>query len=238
MPQSEPGGSANALRIPLSFEGALVVAILIDLVVTLMGWYLRIRGIKGPLVIVGLFGPAIAVWLVLYLRFFRYPRQERRPLPRDPLLAIITVAFLLIEPLGGFEEKGDWARKLSFAFFVAIVVFGEELFYRGVLQNALERFMHPLIAILLANVGFVVCHAPVMEINALSVSIIAAAGVLSGAIFQLTRILWWPTVLHVLGDWVLIIPAPLLLGNEAVIASNTVIIIVTLAWWNMQRRRS
>lgn len=138
----------------------------------------------------------------------------------------------------GSRKKAIGARKLSFAFFIAIVVFGEELFYRGILQSALERFVHPMIAILLANVGFVLCHAPVVEINALSVSIIAAAGILSGVIFQITRSLRWPTILHVLGDWVLIIPAPVLLQNEAVIACNTAIVIATLSWWNIQRRPS
>jgi membrane protease YdiL (CAAX protease family) len=222
----------------MTLRGALVIAVLVELLSYLVGWMLRIRGISGVPVKLAYLLPAIAVNAWLFLRFFRFPPGERRGMPRDPMLWLIIAIAIAVVPFWGFEEKpGNWEGKLLFLVFVAIVVFKEELFYRGILQTTLERAIHPVAAIVLANVGFIASHAPVMEINALSVGIIAAAGFLSGVVYQVTRSLAWATVLHVLGDWALVVPAPALLSNDVTTAVNLALVIAILGWWTWWHRR-
>jgi membrane protease YdiL (CAAX protease family) len=216
---------------------AFTIALLVELTMLLVGWMLRIRGIRGPEVTLGVQVPAILAMGWFYLRYFRYRREERRPIPRDPVLILLTLVVVFVVPLAGLGETGTWARKLTFMFVVAVVVFGEELFYRGILQAYLERSMHPLAAILLANVGFIACHAGVMDINALSISIIGAAGVLSGVVFQITRSLVWPTILHLAGDWILVVPMPVVFGSEALVALNALAVLALALWWWRLRAR-
>ena len=218
-------------------KSAFAIALLVELTMLLVGWMLRIRGIRGPEVTLGVQVPAILAMGWLYLRCFRHPMEQHRPIPRDPVLLLLALVVVFVVPLSGLGETGTWARKLTFMFVVAVVVFGEELFYRGILQAYLERLMHPLAAILLANVGFIACHAGVMDINALSISIIGAAGVLSGVVFQLTRSLVWPTILHLAGDWVLVMPVPVVFGNEALMTLNALAVLSLALWWWRVRAR-
>jgi membrane protease YdiL (CAAX protease family) len=220
----------------MTYRGALVIAILVELLTYLVAWMLRIRGISTVPVKLAYLLPSIAIQAWLFLRFFRSPRGERNPMLRDPILWLIIVLMTAVGPLAGFEEKpGNWEGKLIFIGFVSLVVFKEELFCRGILQSALERKMHPVAAILLANVAFIAGHAPIMEINALSVSIIGAAGVLSGVVYHVTRSLAWATALHLAGDWILVVPMPILLSHDALTVVNFALLFATIGWWARRR---
>jgi membrane protease YdiL (CAAX protease family) len=222
----------------MSARGALAIAILVECFVALAGWYLRIRGYRGFPVLVGLHLPAAAFYLWVFMRYFRDPPSRHRPMPRDAWLALIIVASIAVVPLGGFVEKGDWASSFRFMAILPVVLLEEELFFRGILQASMERVMHPAAAILLANVGFIAAHAPVMEINALSISIIGAAGIVLGVVYNVTRSITLVTALHIAGDWVLVLPVPAILGEGTVVAANAVISVAALGWWFSRRERA
>src|SRR5690349_4344316 len=102
-------------------QGAFVAAVLVEVLALLAGWYLRIRGMKGFQVI-GIVIPLLAFHSWVYWRFFRAPPEQRRPLPRDPVLLVLALATIFITPLGGFLETGDVPRLIRFAAFVSLVV--------------------------------------------------------------------------------------------------------------------
>ena len=214
----------------MTIRGAFVIAVLAELLAILAAWLLRIRGITGlPLLPMVLALLAFHGWV--YARFFKSPLSDRRPMPRDAMLAMLAVASIIIVPLGGFQEKGGLDRLVRFLAFVSVVVIAEEVFYRGILQAALERVMHPMAAIVLANVAWILAHAPVMEMNALSISIGASAGMVLGVIYCITRSLAWAIAVHLLNDWALVLPLPTLLSNDAVVIVGAIVAIATAGWW-------
>lgn len=205
----------------------LAIAILVEATLCTAGWMLRIRGELGAAVILGLLAPAIAVLGWIFVKHFRDPEDRRRAMPRDPWLALIVVASIAVVPLGGFTDT----RLAYFLLVIPVILLQEELFCRGIVQAAAERVMHPLAAIVVGNVAFIAIHAPVIEINALSISIVGGGGFVIGVVYQVTRSLGLAWVVHLLGDWALLLPAPALLGNDALIAANALIAAAAAWWW-------
>src|SRR5262245_26060155 len=103
----------------MTLRGALVIAILVELLTLLVGWYLRIRGITG-LAKWGVMLTSLAIQTFIFMRYFRAAQAERRPMPRDAMLALLVVASIAITPLGGFQEKGDVIRLLGWVAYISL----------------------------------------------------------------------------------------------------------------------
>lgn len=80
---------------------------------------------------------------------------------------------------------------------VAVIpAIGEELFFRGALQNILERWTNsPLAAILIASFGFALLHGTLYKFLP-----ILCLGIALGVIFYVTRNLWYCILFHLLNN--------------------------------------
>lgn len=76
--------------------------------------------------------------------------------------------------------------------------FAEELFFRGLLYNALRRRMTPLIAIVLQALAFVLVHYHMPETNVIYLFTIFISGVVLAVVYEWRKTIWSPIALHVL----------------------------------------
>jgi membrane protease YdiL (CAAX protease family) len=140
-------------------------------------------------------------------------------------------------PLGGSGFEGDLGSRLVFAFTTPIVALREELFYRVILQGALERLIQPVMAILVSAALFVPYHIGMEPMNVPTVSHIISCGVLLGVIYQRTRNLWTVVIVHTILDWVVLGPPFQLVQPSTVLIANILVLLGALIWWSIDRTK-
>jgi membrane protease YdiL (CAAX protease family) len=187
---------------------------------------------------------AITAWrlafALLYLWIFvRLSRDagKRGGVPWDPLLVGAVIVDLVVGPFAWGANKSDLTTTLVFAATTPIVALREELFYRAILQGELERTLHPIIAILVTTVAFVLFHIGAQPMTFLTIASMAAGGVLFGVIYQRTRSLVLVVILHALYDWIVLVPRFMEIAPIAVLVGNVSVISAALAWWTMDRKK-
>jgi membrane protease YdiL (CAAX protease family) len=177
------------------------------------------------------------VFVVLYLWILSNALRPARGTGRTswhPVLVVATAIALAVMPLAGYGIDVDWPSRLVFILTIPIVALREELFYRAILQSALERAVHPIAAILCTTVLFVLYHVGFQPMNPLTVSSIAAVGVLLGVTYQRTRNLWLVVVLHSLFDLVVLVPRFQIIGPATALTGNIVALLGVLIWWSFE----
>jgi membrane protease YdiL (CAAX protease family) len=187
---------------------------------------------------------AVTAWrlafLILYFwLFMRSMRNTKgsRTMPWHPLLLGAVALDLVVGPYAWSENAFDWPTSIVFLLTTPVVALREELFYRAILQGALERTLPPLIAILIAAAAFVLSHIGAQPMNPLTISAITAAGVLLGVIYQRTRNLWLVVTLHTLYDSVALLPNLLLITPFVILIGNVAVIFGGIMWWRLDEER-
>lgn len=116
-------------------------------------------------------------------------------------LFILGFLGLLLEPLlSGNWGLPDTATKSVFAFTSIAVAVHEEIVYRGVLQNLLERRTTKYISIVLSSIVFVIYHYGVQSFNPANVVMLFAVGCLLGLVYSVTGSLMLVIAIHAVVD--------------------------------------
>lgn len=174
-------------------------------------------------------------FLALYFWLFRRyipPKVERRGMPRHPVLAAALVLVVLEASNHG---PRDFHYALALAVTTPIVGLREELLYRVILQGYLERHMGPLFAVVLASAVFTAYHMGSQPMNAVSVTGIAATGLVLGVIYQRTRNFWLVAALHAGIDVLYALVPSIAWAPGALVACNVLGGMWALVWWRVDR---
>ena len=116
--------------------------------------------------------------------------------------AALAAGFVRFEPdrsLGAIEAAG-----LFFGIALTIA-FPEELFFRGILQNGLERRLGPVLGLWAASLAFGLMHwnnASTIRMRLSYVGLAALAGAFYGLAYRRSAGLWAPVLTHALVDWI------------------------------------
>jgi membrane protease YdiL (CAAX protease family) len=179
-----------------------------------------------------LFSLGVCAWL-----FFDVVRARPwRGLPWHPVLATAIASDLLAMHLAGCGTYGDWTVRLVFAATTPIVAMREELFYRGILQNALERRVHPITAVLISTTAFVLYHIGMQPMNFYTVIGLASGGFMLGVIYQRTRNLWIVVALHTVFDLIMVLPPRAAFVPVIGLAGNLITLGGMVTWWSLDRK--
>jgi membrane protease YdiL (CAAX protease family) len=156
---------------------------------------------------------------------------EGRIVPHRPVLIGVILLTLLAGPPSWGEPDVDWSLRIALILTAPVVALREELFYRGILLRGLEAEFHPLVAMVVTGVAFVLSHLGAQPMNAYTIAAMAALGILVGAIYQLTRNLWFVVLLHTLYDCMVAIPQIVQVPPFTIFAGNVLVIAVSILWW-------
>ena len=188
---------------------------------------------------------AVTTWRLLFLALYLWLCREllRQPgalglrMPRHPVLLGAIALFFGMMPLAGQGGSFDLATRIVYTLTIPIVALREELFYRVILQGTLERKLHPLAAVVLASVAFLLFHIGVQPMTPLGVSSITVAGVMLGLVYQRTRSLWAVVMIHGAIDiGVLWLQSSTFKPFVALLGMWCALLAV-VAWWSLERSR-
>ena len=218
-------------------ERALAIAIAAELVYV-GGRVLVQRHVPG--VVAGEI--TLTAWRVASLAFYAWLFWEplkaawRAPVARrvHPLLWVAITLDLLIALTAGYWQNREMAVKMVFALTTPVVALREEVFYRFILQDGLERRMAALPAIALSSAAFVVYHAGYQPMDVAGVLMLLAAGVLMGVAYQRTRSLRLVVGVHLVMDLAFLVSAKML-GPGWVLLGFVLVPLVALLAWSMDR---
>src|SRR5687767_4162065 len=132
--------------------------------------------------------------------------RDRQPLPRHPLLMASIFVSVATIPLVHQGSPFVWHMAALDIVAIPIVAMREELFYRAILQSALEKVLHPVSAVLAATLLFALSHVGAQPMNPATISSFVACGVVLGLVYQHTRNLWIVVVLHGIADFLVWMP--------------------------------
>lgn len=118
-----------------------------------------------------------------------------------------------------------------------IAALREELFYRAILLGSLERAMHPVAAILLAALLFVLSHIGAQPFTLLTISSLAVLGVMLGVVYQRTRILWLVVCIHSVFNVAILLIQVDTYQPFLAFTANSLAILAVLGWWSLDRSR-
>lgn len=185
---------------------------------------------------------ALTAWRVpfalLYLWLFlgEVRASGKRSMPRHALLLGVLVFAVAFMPFRSYGVRIDYACTIVSILTTIVVAAREELFYRVILQSALEKRMPPALAILVATAVFVASHIGFQPMNSVTIPAMAAAGVILGAVYQRTRSFALVAVLHFLYDVVALMPYFPVPPAWSVTASVLSIVWV-MVWWRFDETR-
>ncbi|WP_349898711.1 CPBP family intramembrane glutamic endopeptidase [Parafrigoribacterium soli] len=206
-PGSRPGIGRRILAFPLVWAalGAAAIAIADGVLVGVGG------DLGAPFLIGGsILGALLALGLyILTMRALAGRRvpELAGPVVRDVLLGLaigagfVTLSALIVAALGGYtitwnpsQQTATIATAVAVNFGAAVV---EELIFRGLLLQAVERLAGPWVAIIVTALLFGGAHLlnPAASLWS-SVAIAIEAGVLCGCAFVWRRSLWLVIALH------------------------------------------
>jgi membrane protease YdiL (CAAX protease family) len=113
----------------------------------------------------------------------------------------------------------------------------EELFYRAILQSALERVLHPIAAVLVATILFALSHIGAQPINLATMSSFVALGVVLGTVYQHTRNLWIVVALHGIADFLIWMPYISPIAPSIGFVWNLIAVMGAVTWWSLNRTK-
>jgi len=180
---------------------------------------------------------ALYVWLFLDRLRAVWVAPARRSI--HPLLGFGIAASILSIMTAGYWQNQDMTTVLVFALTTPVAAFREELFYRFILQDALERKMPPLAAVLLSSILFVMSHVGAQPMNFFSVVLLLSPGILLGVLYQRTRSLRLVVMLHLVINLAFLLSMKIISPTAAFLGYVGVIFIALLGWWldNSRERR-
>lgn len=166
-------------------------------------------------------------FIVLYVYLYREALRGawRAPL-RRPVHALLWFGIILdlaVVMMAGYGRSVPLDARLVYIATIPAVALREEMFYRFILQDELERRTTPTRAILLASLLFVLFHIGAQPMNLFSVASLAGGALLLGVTYQRTRSLPLVIGIHAAVDlafmlsWPVLAPAGLLLGHLSII---------------------
>jgi membrane protease YdiL (CAAX protease family) len=171
---------------------------------------------------------AIYLWLFFDVAKQAWHAPYRRPLP--PLLVGAIGASFLIILLAGYWQQQDLDTRLVFALTSPIVAMREELFYRLILQTALQRKLQPVAAILLASIAFVLFHIGAQPVNVYTIVSLMSFGVLLGVVYERTRSLRLVVLVHLIVDLLFIVSIKVISPFGALFGYLGVTFVALQAW--------
>ena len=148
-----------------------------------------------------------------------------------PLVSVSAVLGFLAWPLAGYTAGPGLATHLVFALTTPIVAVREELFYRAILQGGLERFVGRSRALAIATIAFAAFHYGAQPINLFTVLLFIWAGLLFGAVYQRTRDIRLPILLHAAFDVIVALsPGMALIPYAVLVLALGAAIVLLVAW--------
>ena len=187
---------------------------------------------------------ALSLWRLIFVLLYLWifydtvaNKSRRLPVPRHPLLITSLLIALATMPLAHVAFSFNWPSDLFELVAIPIAALREELFYRAVVQNALERFVHPLTAVLTTTLLFALSHIGAQPINLATLSSFFAVGVALGLIYHQTRNLWLVAVLHALGNFLVWIPHSVPNAGSIAFAANVAAVLAAVTWWQLNQDR-
>jgi len=84
--------------------------------------------------------------------------------------------------------------------------FAEELFFRGLLYNALRQRVAPLIAVIIQAMVFALVHYGFPETRITSMLIVFTSGVILASVYEWRKTLWSPIAIHALKNFAFAAP--------------------------------
>jgi membrane protease YdiL (CAAX protease family) len=217
----------------ISADAALAIAIVAELVY--IGGRFLIRSSLQGMIATELVTTA---WRLVILAFYVWlfsgalKRAWRQPARRalHPLLTVALAASILIVLAGGYWQVHDTSTMLVFALTTPVVAFREELFYRFILQDGLERKLGSLPAIWLSSLLFVLYHIGSQPMNLGTYVSLASFAILFGAVYQRTRSLRLVVAMHLIVDLVFIVSVSVLAPTWVFIGDVAVLFMAILGW--------
>jgi len=159
----------------------------------------HVEGVERELLVSVCRLATLAVYWVLFKEVIlsRPPSEAPR---RTPLLVLGVLPLFLVPLLFDGGMPGDATTRAVFAITSMIVAVREEVLYRGVLQNLLERRCGRLAALLLSNVVFTLYHYGAQPFTAFGLVELFSMGCVFGLIYGKNGSLMIPIVLHAAYD--------------------------------------
>ena len=173
---------------------------------------------------------SIAFYVALY--FHALQPAWRAPAARrmHALLVGVVLLDLAVILMAGYGQQLNWDLRLAYILTTPFVAVREELFYRFILQNELERRISPVWAIMIATLLFVMFHIGAQPMNIFTVTSMTAGGILLGVIYQRTRSLKLAIALHLVLDVAYMLSSPVLAPLGILLGYFIVIFGALLAW--------
>jgi hypothetical protein len=175
----------------------------------------------------------IGVYLWLFAGFL-FSAVSVRTIPRHPLL-LLAVVFSLAGVFNQPERSLDY--QVALALTAPVVGLREEIFYRAIVQGFVARLAAPWIAIATSTAVFTAFHIGAQPMNIVSITGIAATGVILGAIYQRTQNLWLVAVLHALIDVAFAFGPSMAIAPAFLVACDILAVASIVAWWRIDRAR-
>ena len=184
---------------------AAAVAVEVSYAVVTRAW---LRHVGGPVASELLVTAARLVTLPIHWTLFRDVIRSRTPRAaptRNPLFVVGVALLLLAAAVPEQPSPPTWSWPYAVVFVLASIVIGvrEELVYRGILQNLLERRLGWMSALVVSNVIFVVYHYGMFELTPPRVATILLVGGALGLVYSRTGSLGLPMAIHGAYDSVL-----------------------------------
>jgi membrane protease YdiL (CAAX protease family) len=167
----------------------------------------------------------LPLWVAQSMKVLRRP-QVGRVLREFGLAIPLVFCLILVERLGvallsnmsgGAVETGSALSKLRgspndvrvyMLLIPAFTIgpFAEEVFFRGLVYNALRRRIAPLAAVVLQAFIFTLVHYRWPETGIVPLIVVFAMGVVLAGVYEWRKTLWGPIALHVLKNLAFVVP--------------------------------
>lgn len=178
-------------------------------------------------------------WRLPFCPLYWYLARFFVPGPREPwksawhpMVSVSAALGFLAWPLAGWTVGPGLATHLVLAVTTPIVAVREELFYRAMLQGGLEPILGRNRALVTATIAFAAFHYGAQPINVFTVLLFIWAGLLFGAVYQRTRDIRLPILLHTAFDVIVALsPGIALIPLAVLVLALGSAITLILAWW-------
>ncbi|MBM3217412.1 MAG: CPBP family intramembrane metalloprotease [Candidatus Rokubacteria bacterium] len=184
---------------------AAAVAVEVGYAVITRAW---LRHVGGPVASEFAVTAVRLMTIPIHWALFRDVVRSRAPrvVPtRHPLFVVGVALLLLAAAVPEQPSPPKWSWQYAVVFVLTSIVIGvrEELVYRGILQNLLERRLGWMSAVVVSNATFVIYHYGMFELTPPRVATILLVGGALGLVYSRTGSLGLPMAIHGAYDSVL-----------------------------------